>query len=85
MWNFFGDFEKPPGTCYFPTSKAECTYWHIFDQVMIRPCLREQFIKESLEIVTHTSAILLIDKKGHPNKEFSDHFPIVFEIKEDFS
>ena len=85
MWNFFGDFEKPPGTYYFSNSNVDCTYWHIYDQVMVRPCLSKQFISDSLEIVTHTSTTELIDKKGHPNKEYSDHLPIIFEIKEEIS
>lgn len=83
MWNFFGDFDKPPGTYYYSNGNAECSYWHIFDQVMIRPCLRQQFAEQSLEIVTHTHNAVLINRKGHPDKKYSDHFPIVFEIKEE--
>ena len=82
MWNLFGDFDKPPGTYYYSGSTVKCTYWHIFDQVMIRPCLRKQFVDKTLEIVTHTSSFSLIDNKGHPNRKYSDHLPIVFEIKE---
>lgn len=83
MWNFLGDHSKPYGTYYYGGSDVENTYWNIYDQVIIRPNLRQQFVDESLEIVTETVSISLLDSKGHPNKQISDHLPIIFEIKED--
>lgn len=83
MWNMFGDFSFPPGTYYYNGSDTVNPYWSIFDQVIIRPSLRKQFIDQSLKIVTSTKTFDLIDAKGHPNKIISDHLPIVFEIKED--
>ena len=83
MWNFFGDFSSPPGTYYHTNSNAVTPFWHMFDQVLIRPCLIRRFVKESLRIVTHTGRNSLLDNNGHPDRHFSDHLPIVFEIKED--
>ena len=82
MWNLFGDFTSPPGTCYYPRSDTKCSFWHIFDQVMIRPCLRSEFVEDSLKIVTKAGIDSLLNRNGHPDKRFSDHLPIVFEIKE---
>ena len=83
MWRFFGDNNSPAGTHFYNGSRIDNIFWHIYDQVMVRPCLRNDFIDESLKIITKTSRFLLSDIAGHPDKQkASDHFPIVFEIKE---
>ncbi len=83
MWNFFGDFSFPPGTYYYNGSDVKNSFWHIYDQVLLRPCLRDYFSEKSLKIVTQSGIESLVDKNNHPNKEYSDHLPIVFEIKEE--
>lgn len=83
MWNFYGDFTSPPGTYYYSGSTPKNAFWRVFDQVMINPCLRDEFVDESLMIITKVGEISLLDKNGHPNTEYSDHLPIVFEIKEE--
>lgn len=82
MWNILGDFSKPYGTYYHRGSGNYETFWHIFDQVMIRPMLRESFVDSSLRIITETNSMRLIDCHGYPNEKVSDHLPITFEIKE---
>lgn len=82
MWNLLGDLNKPYGTYYYPGSNPINTYWHILDQVIIRPDLRNRFVNESLKILTTTSHRSLLDTKGHPDKSISDHLPLTFEIKE---
>ena len=80
MWNFFGDFNYPPGTYYYSNnSSLYSPMWYIFDQVLISKEVIPFFRKESLEIITKG----LANKNGHPNKKISDHFPIVLEIKEE--
>ena len=83
MWNFLGDFNEPYGTFFYNSGKAENTYWNIYDQVIIRPSLRKNFVDSSLNIISKVKNVSLLDKKGHPDDKFSDHLPIVFEIKED--
>ena len=82
MWNLFGDFEAPYGTYYYGKNTIDNIYWHILDQVIIRPNLRDSFVDKSLKIITKTNSVSLLNKKGHPDKKTSDHLPIVFEIKE---
>lgn len=84
MWNFFGDKHQPYGTYYYGGSNTVNTYWNIYDQVIIRPALKERFIDESLKILTETKTKYLLDRNGHPDNNISDHLPIVFEIKEDY-
>lgn len=83
MWNFFGDFSSPPGTYYYDGSSIRNSFWHIYDQVLVRPCLlKDRFDERSLRIVTQSGIDSLLDERAHPNKKFSDHLPIIFEIKE---
>lgn len=82
MWNFFGDHRKPYGTYYYNGSDVNNLFWNIYDQVIIRPSLRESFIDNELRIITETETKNLLDSKGHPDKAISDHLPLIFEIKE---
>lgn len=83
MWNLLGDFQKPYGTYYYNESGTQNTYWNIFDQVILRPALKERFLKDSLKILTETETRYLLDSSGHPDKNISDHLPIIFEITEE--
>lgn len=82
MWNFLGDFQSPFGTYYY-NKGSSATFWNIYDQVIIRPELRERFVDESLKILTKTKELSLVDSDGHPIVSISDHLPIIFEIKEE--
>lgn len=82
MWNFCGDFSKPYGTYYHSGNNLSNTYWNIFDQVIIRPDLKQRFTNKSLEIITSVNGNSLLNTSGYPNKDISDHLPISFELKE---
>ena len=56
----------------------------MFDQVIVRPQLREEFVDKELKIITQTENISLVDEKRKPNKNISDHLPIVFQLKENW-
>lgn len=83
MWKFFGDDKKPYGTYYFSGNNTSNIFWQIYDQVIIRPSLKERFDNSKLRIITETATRYLTDSKGHPNNNISDHLPLVFEIKEE--
>jgi len=83
MWCFFGDKQKPYGTYYFSGNNTSNPFWHIYDQVIIRPSLKGRFDNSKLRIITETATRYLTDNKGHPDDDISDHFPLVFEIKEE--
>jgi len=82
MWNFLGDFSEPYGTYYHSSGDTVNTYWNVYDQVIIRPILRNRFVDNSLKIITETATKSLLDENKRPNFEISDHLPITFEIKE---
>ena len=81
-WNLLGDFSFPPGTYYYSGNEVENSFWNVYDQVMIRPCLRAQFVDDELKILYETKSGKLIDTNNRPDKSISDHLPIIFEIME---
>lgn len=81
MWNLFGDNSYPPGTYYYSSSNHLNYYWNIFDQVIIRPELIDNFSLEKLRILTKVNGESLLNRNGIPNKnKISDHLPLLFSI-----
>jgi hypothetical protein len=82
MWSHFGDRgPSPPGTYFRNASSPTEVFWNMFDQVLIRPDLLENFMDESLEIVTCAGDTTLLCDDGRPDKNrASDHLPILFGL-----
>lgn len=83
MWSFFGDNSKgiTPGTYYYSGSKQREYFWHIFDQVLLRPSIIDMFEEDKLDILTSIKGISML-KNGVIDKSiYSDHLPIVFTFK----
>ena len=86
MWGLYGDrrdpaeFDEPevPGTFYCKNGLDHRLYWHIYDQVLIRPSLLDRFPLDALEIIGRVGADPLLDRSGKPAP--SDHLPLVFHI-----
>ena len=86
MWGLYGDrrdaadFEDPeiPGTYYFKSGSDHRLYWHMYDQVLIRPSLLDRFPLDALEIIGRVGKDSLLDRSGKPAP--SDHLPLVFQI-----
>lgn len=78
MWNMFGDLNDNPGSFFHRDSEQSVYFWHILDQVIIRPSISKYFIKESLEILKKVDDISLVSDMGRPS--LSDHLPIFFEF-----
>jgi hypothetical protein len=83
MWNLLGDARRgtAPATYYYRGSDPNELYWHMLDQVLIRPSLVNKFEFAILDIVTAVRTTQLIGKSGTPNRtQFSDHLPVVFGV-----
>lgn len=82
MWSRLGDESPgPPGTYFYRQASPECHFWHVWDQVLVRPALLSQFKSSNLSVISQVGVSSLLDARGRPNsKKFSDHLPIVFEI-----
>ena len=82
MWSLLGDASPgPPGTYYYSSSEHTAFFWHMFDQVLIRPDLLENFSNNDLKILSSDEKISFLSPNGFPNKKIaSDHLPIVFKL-----
>ncbi|MBI4817176.1 MAG: hypothetical protein HY791_13015 [Deltaproteobacteria bacterium] len=69
------------GSYFHHGSGPNEAFWHLFDQVLVRPALIDRFDGESLRIVTGFGATSLVANEGLPDRQFSDHLPITFEIR----
>ncbi|MGG1555439.1 hypothetical protein [Paenibacillus ferrarius] len=84
MWHLHANRDLPTkGSYYFGNGGIMSYFWHMFDQVIIRPEILDRFNFDSLKIITRIESIgkSLLDANGRPNKtEASDHLPISFSI-----
>lgn len=83
MWGLLGDASSdPPGTFYYSSSEHTSFFWHMFDQVLIRPDLLDAFDNKDLMILTSDGATSFISRQGLPDITVaSDHLPILFKLK----
>jgi hypothetical protein len=83
MWSMLGDATRgAPGTYYYPKSEHLAYFWHMFDQVLIRPDLLERFRNEDMQILESDGTAKFLSRNGYPNKrEYSDHLPILFRLE----
>jgi hypothetical protein len=82
MWNLFGDGSGGPGGTYFyGRAEHETHFWHLFDQVLLRPSLVTSFPSRDLRILTSVNGLNLLDSRGQPDRGVaSDHLPIIFSL-----
>ncbi len=82
MWSLLGDLsDGPAGSYYYRKPTTSCRFWHLFDQVLLRPELAATFKSEQFRIATSIGKIQLVTKNHVPKKnEFSDHLPILFSL-----
>lgn len=82
MWGFLGDSGcgQVSGTMYYNPSEPITYFWHLYDQVLVRPDLIDRFESNELHIITQISSVSLLTSKGLLNQEFSDHLPIMFNL-----
>jgi len=82
-WAFMGDLhEDVAGTYYYNKSGFDAYYWNVFDQVIIRPTLIENFDNQSYKVITQFENKSLLNKNGRPDKtSYSDHLPIILTFK----
>jgi len=81
MWGHFGDVGgRPAGTHFYEKSEHVNYFWHVFDQVLLRPGLLDGF-SDDVQILTKAGNTSLLDQHGRPDHEnASDHLPIMFGL-----
>lgn len=82
MWNCFGDERNgPPGTFFRDKANIISHFWHMYDQVLVRPALVERFVHKDLKILSHCGTTPLVNGDGEPDRDnASDHLPILFRL-----
>jgi endonuclease/exonuclease/phosphatase family metal-dependent hydrolase len=82
MWNLFGDMSTTsPGTFYYSSSEHKAYFWHMFDQVLIRPDLQDNFPGASLRILVSDGVESFVNENGLPDhRTKSDHLPLMFDL-----
>ncbi len=80
MWGLFGDRTPgPSGTFYRAGGDPQTYYWHMFDQVLLRPELMNS-LKE-LRILDTDGEQPLLTPVGHPRTATaSDHLPLLVRL-----
>ena len=83
MWSLFGDVKNHVSGSYYYQNSELVTYpWNIFDQLLIRPSLVPNFVKESITLLDNDGEKSLLTRNGIPNKaKYSDHLPLFFTLK----
>jgi exonuclease III len=85
-WSRLGDLtDGPPGTFYHRQNNLTNTYWHMLDQVLIRPALIDSFSDKSFRIldklpIRDGDVDLVQEKTIHWKLRISDHLPILFSM-----
>jgi len=80
MWSLLGDESRgPPGTFFRRETGAAGYFWHMFDQVLIRPALLDAFAFENLHVLTSTGVREAYDGENI-DPSISDHLPLFVRL-----
>lgn len=78
MWNFLGDKDNIKGTFYYDKTSDHSRYWNTFDQFVVSPALIKDI--DEIAIIKHVGGIHLENKRGIPDTDISDHYPLYFKL-----
>lgn len=78
MWGHYGDTGKTASATYFySSSRSRAYFWHMYDQVLLRPSIMSQ-LKDISIIESIGSTSLVSDAK--PLTKMSDHLPLRVQL-----
>jgi hypothetical protein len=82
MWGHFGDRGGgPSGSYYYEGAEHKVNFWHLFDQILIRPDVLEFCPSDPVTILTRVGDTSLLSESGRPDKSAaSDHLPLLFKL-----
>lgn len=83
MWGLLGDAASDtPGTYFQSRAEHTAYFWHMFDQVLLRPDLLQAFSNADLKILNSDGNASFLTTSGLPNEGVaSDHLPILFKLR----
>ena len=93
-WQLLGDYsvqtidqkliltDEPTATYFKEQSSDVDYYWYLFDQVLLRKEIIDDFDLSAFRIIKGHEGLSLLNENLRPDKDkFSDHLPIIFRIK----
>ena len=82
MWSLHGDVNNNVAGGYFYKNAELVNYhWNVFDQVLLRPSLINNFNKNSLKFIDSDGNKTLLKANGTPDSnKYSDHLPLIFTL-----
>ena len=88
MWGLLGDarakdrsVETPGGTYFYTAADPHDLYWHMLDQVVIRPDVIPMFEHDGLRVLTRVGDGSFVTGSGVPDRRTaSDHLPVLFSV-----
>jgi endonuclease/exonuclease/phosphatase family metal-dependent hydrolase len=82
MWGHFGDRGGgPSGSYYYERAEHKVYFWHLFDQVLVRPEIFDFCPTDPVSIVTRAGDTSLLMDSGRPDKTVaSDHLPLLLKL-----
>lgn len=82
MWGLYGDLyaQDVADTYYYAPGQPIQPYWHIIDQVILRPDVIPVFDKSQLKIVAKGQNYNLLNRNDNISDLYSDHLPIKFTL-----
>jgi len=82
MWGHFGDRAGgPSGGYYYEGAEHKVYFWHLFDQVLIRPEILDFCPNDPVTIITRVGDTPLLSESGRPDQSVaSDHLPLLFKL-----
>ena len=84
MWDLMGKHGKVQGSYYYENDKDDKSlYWYSFDEVLIRPSLIDFFSWKYFDYISEVDGRSLLKNQKINKDDYSDHFPLKFEIMED--
>jgi hypothetical protein len=82
MWRCYGRPGDPPATHYYYGYEVHELFWHLLDQVVLRPDLLPLFPEKRLRILGEAGGVSLLTERGVPDQATaSDHLPVLFAIR----
>ena len=75
------DCPGPAGTYYYERAEHKVQFWHMFDQVLLRPDMISVFKNDELRILETDGLESFLNNSGIPeSRKFSDHLPVLFSL-----
>lgn len=82
MWGCYrGSTDSPPASYYYYNYEEYELFWHMVDQLVLRPELLDRFPEDRLRILTRAGPVSLVTERGLPDEtNASDHLPVLFRL-----